>query len=59
MKDALRPSNDKDHWKGHQWANMTSEDLQQASEDLKKPSEKSKRSAKRKSFMPKNAKAPF
>ena len=59
MSSHLTPSNDKDHWKGHQWSQMTSEDLQQASEDLKKPSAQSKKSAKRKSFMPKSAKAPF
>ena len=59
MSASLTPSNDKDHWMGHQWSKMTSEDLQQASEDLKKPSAQSKKSAKRKSFTPRSAKAPF
>jgi len=47
---------DKSHLKS---AQFTSEDMNQMAEDLKKQSAQAKKSAKRKSFMPKNAKAPF
>lgn len=59
MKDSTKPSTDKTHWKGHQWSQMTSEDLQQASQDLKEQSPASKRAAKRGTFMPTKAKKPF
>ena len=47
---------DNSHLKSPQF---TSEDMNQMAEDLKEPSKTSKKSAKRGTFMPKNAKAPF
>lgn len=47
---------DNSHLKSPQF---TSEDAQQMSEDMKKQSAASKKAAKRGTFTPKNAKAPF
>lgn len=50
---------DKSHLMSPQFNGMTSEDMNQMAEDLAKPSKTSQKSAKRGTFMPKNAKAPF